>query len=1476
MNISDYANLCFTIDTGAMSSIIKCNIIRKGTKVIRDDTEFFGLVKNQQVKAIGRIQTRIIINDTALEHNFFIIKDDINLVNDGIIGRDFLKIYKAKINYFNQIIKFQFPILGHIVRKECKATNTEIEQKHQMSQIEVTVDTEHETVFNKKVKIKNSVTKHIYDPNDFIENLNKNVPEIVSIKSTTQLPKRRKAIRNKDFYASLPDEFFNDEKYERITLKPVKTDEFSTENLMQNETRSFINTPETYVETINISSLFEEEKCEPQTTTNSRLSIKTTSNETTRMQNPTKSRKRENYLEDNIDLKHCSSAEKEDLLGVIKKYNHAFQMPGDKFQHIESYTHRIDLVPGTRPIHIKQYRIPQHDKEEIQRQLNELEHNGIISKCDSPWNSPIFLVPKKENDKGEKQYRLVIDYRELNKVIEPTAYPIPLIDEIIDQMNGCKLFTTLDLCSAYHQIPLENESKPYTAFSTSWEKYCFNSVPFGLVSSPYAWLKTIHNVLKGLIGHNVFVYMDDIIIFSQNFEHHLSILEQVLERLTENKLKLKIDKSKFIKDKVAYLGFIISSEGLMTNPKKVESIVKFPRPTNIKEVQSFLGACNYYRRYIQNYAGLARPLYALCKKDVDFIWDADCENAFSKFKTLLSNPPILIYPDFNKQFILHTDSSDFAVGSVLSQGNIPNDKPIHYFSKILNSAQTKYSTIEKELLAIILAVQNFNCYLTGREFLIVTDHRPLTFLFNSKNINARLHRWKYTLMGYRFRIIYRSGLKNVIADALSRIRIESSKQDEEDTSQNILGFKHIYVQTRNQTKQEINKNKEREVLTERQEKESKELKRPRGRPKKVINPERIIEENSKELSDKNTVDRDDPLNKMSERHENRNQIEQNKNDFSEDETLDDFDYNDPYDVYETNPHEGYEGDITDGSIYEVDEPECLFDGWNELQEESSSDNDDCDDDLISKTRMKKRNLIKPYETPIIEEEEVHENSYSQLRNSDFLKENKDIIVQSNKYDHIFFIFEKENCEMHKKLQHKIKKEIHMENLEPNARYFIDENRTILIMNTLWRSEKDLELIKKGIEIILNICTRANFKNIAINADFNDFKCLFEFKVILYKSFLHKNIKITLCLNKIIEITDKETIKEILNMYHDCLLSGHTGIQRMRANIGRTYHWHGITNDIKNHVKNCPTCEQSKITRHTKNPMVITSTASEPFQKLYVDIVGPINPISIHNNAYIFTCSCSLTKFVIGIAMEDTTALSTAKALVHGVLLKYGLCEEIVSDNGTNFIADTLKEVNKLFKIKRTFTTNFRPQSNQIERFHRFLGEYLKMFIQKEQERWCEYLDFALFAYNNSYNVSTGFSPFELVYGRTSKMPAEITNRTVPIYNYDNYASLLRYKLKQYHDLAKENIKRSKEANKKQYDKNRTPNVLNLKINDLVLLLKFKKKQKFENPYEGPYRVEKIISPEVVVIRKGRKAYKINTERLKLAVADYGENIPPKI
>lgn len=927
LDICEYANSRFIIDTGAMSSILKYHIIKKGTRVLRDNSKFYGLIKDHSVSAVGRVDASITLNNSvSIPHSFYIVYDKINLPHDGILGADFLKLYNARINYPKQYLKLQIeadvilPSNKLSIETSSSARESTMESLNE-NKLKSTPSLSNEQAKNGKPSFVDELTEeppsvdegggHVPSTDELTEEptlANELAERMSSSKELTKGPSPleeltesmsspheltgNKPLGNKSAESTSP---FNElaekvDVFNECFLNPpnekVGLEKFTVEfEFLDNKSEPVIGTALTgtiqeelvnrdAVELIDLMNgcIHVKEQCAPDILQETPIDEFQPAKQSAGSKKKKKSKpskrvvnkhfyrdlhpsffekfpkiqlekrkfykeehiglqelvpmyeleefkkaqtflpclqayaavdSRLQYLKENIDFCHCSPNELEQLFLIFKPFAGIFQLPGDSFRHTDVDEHQIILKPHTPPVNQRQFRIPEAHRSEIQRQLDELETNGIIARCDSPWNSPIFLVPKKPNERGEKQFRLVIDYRELNKVIEPTSFPLPLIDEIIDQMNGCKYFTTLDLFGAYHQIRLEENSRQYTAFSTSWEKYCFNSIPFGLVSSPYAWLKVIHKVLKGLIGLGVLVYMDDIIIYSPTLTEHFEILTQVFQRFSDHFLKLKVDKSKFLSDRVAYLGFIISTKGLHTDPKKVECIKHFPRPISVKHTQSFLGLCNYYRRYIENYAGIARPLYNLCKKENEFVWTSECEDSFEKFKELLSNPPILIFPNFAEIFILRTDCSMIAAAGVLSQGEIPDDRPIQYFSKVLNPAQTRYSTIEQELLAIILSVEHFHYYLLGREFLIVTDHRPLAYLFNTKNMSARLHRWRYVLMSYQFKIVYKSGKSNVVADALSRIQINPDETGESEFNRmdvDMLKFNKIpmHIQTRAQ------------------------------------------------------------------------------------------------------------------------------------------------------------------------------------------------------------------------------------------------------------------------------------------------------------------------------------------------------------------------------------------------------------------------------------------------------------------------------------------------------------------------------------------------------------------------------------------------------------------------------------------------------------------------------------------------------
>lgn len=381
------------------------------------------------------------------------------------------------------------------------------------------------------------------------------------------------------------------------------------------------------------------------------------------------------------------------------------------------------MIPGTAPINTRPYRIPESQKEEVDRQVTKLLREGIIEESDSPWNSPILGVPKKGGVNGEKRWRLVVDFRKLNERTVGDAYPLPDITEILDQLGQSKYFSCLDMVMGYHHIELEEGDREKTAFSTKQGHWAYRRLTFGLKTAPATFQHMMNSVLSGLTGTRCFAFLEDIVVYATSLAEHDTKLREVLGRLRRYKLKLQPKKCEFLRKEVSYLGHVITENGVKPDPAKVNALHKFPTPSTARQLKAFLGMAGYNRKFIQNFSRIASPLHKLLKKDAKFEWAEDQENAFQKLKSRLTTQPILQYPDFAREFILTTDASIEGLGAVLSQGEVGKDLPIAYASRSLSKAESNYSTSEKELLAIIWGVKYFRPYLYGSKFKIVTDHK---------------------------------------------------------------------------------------------------------------------------------------------------------------------------------------------------------------------------------------------------------------------------------------------------------------------------------------------------------------------------------------------------------------------------------------------------------------------------------------------------------------------------------------------------------------------------------------------------------------------------------------------------------------------------------------------------------------------------------------------------------------------------------
>lgn len=420
---------------------------------------------------------------------------------------------------------------------------------------------------------------------------------------------------------------------------------------------------------------------------------------------------------------------------------------------------RIDLVPGAAPVARAPYRLAPSEMQELSSQIQELLDKGFIRPSFSPWGAPILFVKKKDGS-----FRMCIDYRELNKLTIKNRYPLPRIDDLFDQLQGSCFYSKIDLRSGYHQLKVLEADVPKTAFRTRYGHYEFLVMPFGLTNAPAVFMDLMNRVCKPYLDKFVIVFIDDILIYSRTKKEHGQHLRLVLELLRKEKLYAKLSKCEFWINEVHFLGHVVSDKGIHVDPAKIEAIKDWEAPTTPTEIRQFLGLAGYYRRFIENFSKVAKPLTALTQKDKKFEWEDRHESAFQKLKNLLCSAPILSLPEGTEDFVVYCDASNQGLGCVLMQ----RSKVIAYASRQLKPNEINYTTHDLELGAVVFALKTWRHYLYGTKCVIFTDHKSLQHIFDQKELNMRQRRWIELLNDYECEIRYHPGKANVVADALSR------------------------------------------------------------------------------------------------------------------------------------------------------------------------------------------------------------------------------------------------------------------------------------------------------------------------------------------------------------------------------------------------------------------------------------------------------------------------------------------------------------------------------------------------------------------------------------------------------------------------------------------------------------------------------------------------------------------------------------
>ncbi|MGB6314408.1 MAG: pol polyprotein, partial [Pseudolabrys sp.] len=419
----------------------------------------------------------------------------------------------------------------------------------------------------------------------------------------------------------------------------------------------------------------------------------------------------------------------------------------------------------------RQRPLPQSQRAIVDAKVRAWQDNGVIEVVESPstFNTPFFLVQKKDPTGANTDFRIVHDFRPLNALLPDDKWPLPLVSEIFEALAGARIFSTLDLWQAYHRFPIAVEDRHKTAFTWNGTQYQFRGAPFGLKTLPSHFQRVMVMLLRGLDYARVFI--DDVVVFSKTTEEHIVHLKEVIRRLTEAQLILNVDKCHFARLEINLLGFRINPYGRKIDPSRLVNLAEWPVPTTAKQLRSFLGFANYLRDFVPNIAAIAAPLYAIrAKDDVVGQWTPECMQAFQLLKDIIPQCPALAHPDFARPFLVATDASAVGLGAVLYQLDPETEKPryIQFQARALRKSERNYSATKRELLAVVFALARFHHYIYGRRFTLYTDHRALVHLQTQPHLNAMMQSWYDQLFEYDFEVVHRPGIHNVLPDALSR------------------------------------------------------------------------------------------------------------------------------------------------------------------------------------------------------------------------------------------------------------------------------------------------------------------------------------------------------------------------------------------------------------------------------------------------------------------------------------------------------------------------------------------------------------------------------------------------------------------------------------------------------------------------------------------------------------------------------------
>ena len=1141
-----------------------------------------------------------------------------------------------------------------------------------------------------------------------------------------------------------------------------------------------------------------------------------------------------------VDSWKISESEKHQALSRLREFEHVFALENEPLGLMEDYYHEIN-VGNASPIRMRPRPLTEQKQEELQTIINDLLARGLIRPSRSAWAAPIVLAKK-----ADGSLRLCCDFRLLNKVTVPDAFPIPNINHMLSTMKQSKYFSTMDLASGFHQLKVKPSDIPLTAFVTPDALYEWVVLPFGVRNGPPSFCRAMSSVLK-VPKKAAVVYFDDILTIGSTFQIHLENLITVLRILLNANLKLKAAKTTLFALTIEFVGHVISEHGVACSPKKIECIKNIPTPTTPKTLRSYLGFFSYYRKFVPKYSEIARPLYKLSIADKkDFEWSKEADEAFRELQFRLVNAPILTLPTDDDEYILTTDASGVAIGSILTVNRPEGRKVIAYASHLLEKSRKSYGATKRELFSLVYYVQYFKMFLLHKEFTVESDHKCLEFISNFKDPPAIVARWIAILSDYKFKIVHRPATNSMIkvADNLSRI----TKLDSVPVTQPLRDNFISPLNTSNHNKPDYDDNNH-------------------------------LSENS--INDDNCTD-SQPTSFDDSNHLPVSSIADDNCTVSQPTSFDDSNHLSENSIADDNCTVSQPTSFDDSnnlSVNSINDDNCTvsqptsFDDSNHLSVNSIND-DNCtvsqptsfdDSNHLPVSSIIDDNNAGTISQPTTPDDSSHLPVNSRSDDIDVC-----IAYQSNTLNDIDHLLTNlKSSKDHNSVTSNAVTHEEADQINDSETNFAKDNTLLSYTTSISLAQsKDAHL-----KLLKTRVLHDNDKTVYdISSDPPVVKFYWSYKQrlkleddILY--FADSKLS-----GKYRIIVPHPATNGLLKLAHDDPTAGHRSAGKMLPLLKLHYHWFKMRSYIELYVKQCQSCGAHKKprTNRPRAPLYQTKVSSR-FERLSIDFAGPFNKTQ-RGNRFVLLGLCNFSKFGFCVPMSNTNSENVARVLMERWICYFGVPLQINSDAGSNLISDVMKHLYRLLNIKLSHSLAYVPQQNgQAERFVSSMRAMIANYAAGNPSKWDHYAPLVSLAYNSQVHSSTKCTPFEMIMGPdTARLPLDFAWGAPPItedIDEPEYVAFLRDAMYDIHEYARKNLNASLVTTKDRFDKGQFGKPY--EKDDLVWRLKGRFEigsRKFQKRYDGIYIVLKKLSNTSYLI-KHLKTYKeeiIHFNRLKRA------------